>query len=248
MQEMIRTSIAICDDESVMREQITRLLIKLAPGCQLTEFTSGEELLSSGLHFDIVFLDIQMEGINGINAARTLRAREENTILIFVTAIREYVFEAFDLSAFHYLLKPFSEKKFEEVFRWAQDVLAADRREARRALLFKVKDRVIKVSRRQICYVEARGKKLAVHTTRDILEINEDMKDLEKELGEQFYRCHRGYLVNLAHIEEYDNNSIAMSNGDRVFLSRRKYNEFTQIYLQYLRKGGGRYGVDASAH
>ena len=79
-------------------------------------FSSGEDLLNTTYHFDIIFLDIQMEGINGMETARRLRNQKEEVILIFISGFKEYVFEAFDVSAFHYLLKPIEEIKFMEIF------------------------------------------------------------------------------------------------------------------------------------
>ncbi|MBO5281626.1 MAG: LytTR family transcriptional regulator DNA-binding domain-containing protein, partial [Lachnospiraceae bacterium] len=78
-----------------------------------------------------------------------------------------------------------------------------------------------------------------IHTAEEVIEIYAAMKELEKQLGEDFYRCHRGYLVNMAHITEYDNDSIRLSNGERVYLSRERYSEFVKGYMRYLRKEGG---------
>ena len=107
--------IAVVDDEKVIREDICELIEKQRPESSVEAFSTGEELLASEGRFDIVFLDIQMDGMNGIEAARSLRKRQEETVLIFITGIKEYVFDALDLYAFQYLLKPLNEKKFVEV-------------------------------------------------------------------------------------------------------------------------------------
>ena len=99
-------NIAICDDEQIIREQIKELIEKEIPGVCTGLYETGDALLAAGKQFDIVFLDIQMEGTDGIETAKRLRQRDEDTILIFITGIREYVFQAFDVAAFHYLLKP----------------------------------------------------------------------------------------------------------------------------------------------
>ena len=105
-------NIAICNDEEIIREQIKELIEKEIMGICDRLYETGDALLVVGKQFDIVFLDIQMEGIGGIETAKMLRKRDENTILIFITDIREYVFEAFHVAAFHYLLKPIEEDKF----------------------------------------------------------------------------------------------------------------------------------------
>ncbi len=108
-------NIAVVDDEKVIREQIGSLIEKQMPDRYLGSYATGEEVLAAGKRSDIVFLDIQMDGMDGIEVARTLRAKQDEIVLIFVTGNREYVFEALDLYAFHYLLKPVDEGRFREV-------------------------------------------------------------------------------------------------------------------------------------
>ena len=101
--------IAVCDDETIIREQIRQFVRNRVPDSHIEVYAAGEELLAANRSFDLVFLDIQMEGLNGMDTARALRTKKADTILIFVTGLKEYVFEAFDVSAFHYLLKPLEE-------------------------------------------------------------------------------------------------------------------------------------------
>jgi len=108
--------IAVVDDEKVIREYIREMIENEKPDCDVVCFSSGEEFLAATKPFDIIFLDIQMDGMNGIEAAKEAREKNADTVLIFITGIKEYVFEALDLYAFHYLLKPVTEQKFTEVF------------------------------------------------------------------------------------------------------------------------------------
>ena len=85
---------------------------KLLPDAVIEKYLSGDELIASGCEPDILFLDIQMPGMDGMETARILRQKNEKMVLIFVTAVEEYVFQAFDVAAFHYLVKPFSDEKF----------------------------------------------------------------------------------------------------------------------------------------
>lgn len=231
--------IAIVDDEKGIREQIKELIERRMAECELAVYGTGGELLASGKHFDMIFLDIQMDGKNGIETARELRERGEEAVLIFITGIKEYVFEAFDVAAFHYLLKPIEESKFAEVFKRA--VKETENRMVRdqRQLFCKTRNRNFILNPKDILYVENRRRKVEIHTTEEVIEIYAAMKELEKQLGESFYRCHRGYLVNMAYITEYGNDSIRLSNGEIVYLARERYNEFVKGYMRYLRKVGG---------
>ena len=107
--------IAIVDDERIICEQIKDFIQRDHRDCQIDIYLSGRALLEAKKQFDLVFLDIQMEGMNGMDTARAIRELQPDTVLIFVTGSKEYVFEAFDVSAFHYLLKPLEETKFMEV-------------------------------------------------------------------------------------------------------------------------------------
>ncbi len=114
-------NIAVVDDEEIIRQQIHGFIKKQKPEFYISDFATGEELLAAKADFDIIFLDIQMEGMGGIEAARSLRKKNMDAVLVFITGMKEYVFEAFDVSAFHYLLKPIGEKKFMEVLGRAVD-------------------------------------------------------------------------------------------------------------------------------
>ncbi|MBP3477757.1 MAG: response regulator transcription factor [Lachnospiraceae bacterium] len=239
-------NIAIVDDEKIIREQIKGLIQKrvtdngmCCPGiCEPDAYETGEELLAAGKRFDIIFLDIQMKGKDGIETARELRKRKEDAVLIFVTGIREYVFEAFDVAAFHYLLKPIEEEKFAEVFDRAVKEVMKRKEQGREQLFIKTRNRNITLDKKDILYVENRGRKVEIHTTGEVIEVYAVMKELEEQLGGNFYRCHRGYLVNMAYIAEYSSASIRLGNGENIYLAKERYHEFVKTYMRYLRNGG----------
>ncbi len=231
--------IAVVDDEKAIREHICGLVEEQQPESRIETYATGEELLASGKRFDIVFLDIQMEGMNGIEAARSLREKNanlgvEDTVLVFITGIRDYVFDAFDLYAFQYLLKPIDEGKFAEVLERA--VREAAKKKERRVLF--IKSRNLTLDQSEILYIESRAKKVEIHTVRQTIEIYAAMDELEGQLGDGFYRCHRAYIVNMDCITEYDSESITLTNGDRVYLTKKKYGEFVKAYMWHLQNGG----------
>lgn len=229
-------NIAVVDDEKVIREQICELIRKQHPSHSLKTYESGDELLAAGVPFDMVFLDIQMDGLNGIETAKKLKRCKEDIIVIFVTGVREYVFDAFDVAAFHYLLKPVEEEKFIKVFQRAEAQILKKKSMGKRQLFLKSKG--ITLNQNSILYIESRGKKAAIHTLKEVIEIYAVMSELEGQLSDSFYRCHRGYLVNMAYITEYDNESITLNNGESVYLTRKKHSEFVKTYMWYLQNGG----------
>ena len=237
--QVMRLNIAICDDEKAIREQINELIEKAKAGICIDLYETGDALLAAGKQFDIVFLDIQMDGTDGIETAKRLRQRDEDTILIFITGIREYVFEAFDVAAFHYLLKPIEEDKFREVFHRAEREMEKRKTKRWETVFIKTRNRSFTLEKDSILYVESRGKKVEIHTTGEIIEAYASMNEMEGQLGESFYRCHRGYLVNMVYVAEYDSESVILNNGEYVYLAKEKYGEFVKAYMRYLRNGVG---------
>ena len=109
--------VAVCDEDRESLARLRRMVKEQEPDCEVVCFDSGRKFLEAGQHFDILLLEIQMAEISGLEVARALRAGRESTVLIFVTALKEYAPEAFEVSAFRYLLKPLSPEKFRRAFR-----------------------------------------------------------------------------------------------------------------------------------
>ncbi len=179
-----------------------------------------------------------MDGINGIEAAKEVREKSADTVFIFITGIKEYVFEALDIYAFHYLLKPVTKQKFTEVFE--QALREAGMRQMRRKtqLFINTRSRGITIDADNILYIESVSRKVKIHTMQEVVEAYAALGELETQLGELFYRCHRGYLVNMAHIKEYKRDCITLAGGDTVYLTKKKYGEFVNAYMWYLQNGG----------
>lgn len=232
--------IAIVDDEKIIRKEMESFIRERISDCSVDGYDTGEELLLAEKKYDIVFLDICMEGKNGIDIARSLRRNEQPPVLIFVTAIKDYVFEAFDVAAFHYLLKPVDPLKFGEVLERA--IREVEKREKTEVLFIKSGNRTVPLKKGGILYVESRGKKAEIHTDRETIAMYASLNGLEAELGAGFYRCHRGYLVNLGYVSEYHHDAILLTNGETIYMAKEKYQEFVREYMRYLKNGGVMHG------
>ncbi|MDE7251248.1 MAG: LytTR family DNA-binding domain-containing protein, partial [Lachnospiraceae bacterium] len=160
-------------------------------------------------------------------------------INMVITGIREYVFEAFDVAAFHYLLKPIEEDKFREVFQRAKKELEKRKKQRRETIFIKTRSRSFTLEKDSILYIESKAKKVGIHTKGETIEAYSSMKEMETQLGDGFYRSHRGYLVNMAYVAKYDSESITLNNGEYVYLAKEKYGEFVKAYMRYLRNGVG---------
>ena len=230
--------IAVVDDEKVIREHIREMIENQKPDCDVACFSSGEELLAAAKPFDIIFLDIQMYGKNGNEASKEVRDKNADTVLIFITGIKEYVFEALDIYAFHYLLKPVTEQKFTEVFEQALREAGLRKMRQKKQLFINTRNKGITIDADNILYIESISRKVEIHTTQEVIETYAALGELETQLGGSFYRCHRGYLVNMAHIKEYKSDCITLTCGNTVYLTKKKYGEFVNAYMWYLQNGG----------
>ena len=105
-------------------------------------------------------------------------------------------------------------------------------------IFIKTRTRNVTLEQNDILYIESRAKKVVIHTKNDTIEAYAAISELEKRMNGNFYRCHRGYLVNLAFVAEYSNSSITLNNGESIILVREKYSEFVKIYMQYLKNQG----------
>ncbi len=231
--------IAVCEDEIEVQKMLAESIQKVCPNAEILSYLSGEALLKADEQIDILFLDIQMPGKNGMETARALRKRGMDTILIFVTAIEEYVFQAFDVGAFHYLVKPFEQEKFAEVLRNAIKQKINQKanetefpKKESPCLMITTDGKHLTVNLKDIVYAEVFNRKIIIHTMDGEIEYYGKMKELEQKAGELFYRSHRAYLVNLGYITKYNATTIWLEKG-QALMAKQNYPEFVKRYLKY---------------
>ena len=234
-------SVAVCDDEVTeccrMAEKIRKILDEMKIPCIIQQFQSGRELLQASESFDIVFLDIMMNNPDGMKTAQLLRRKAADKILIFVSSSRAYVFDAYDVEAFHYLLKPVDSRKLENVLRKAvlkteshsQAFIIVSRERQKKKLLLD-----------DIVYFEIKGRKVDVHGTEGVFTYYEQIGELENKLQDKgFCRCHKSYLINLKYVEGYNRQEVILGNGEKIMIAKRRYEEFCQAVLKFMRENGG---------
>jgi len=238
-------NIAVCDDEKNIRAYLVSLIKKQNIECSIMEYASADEYLSDGREYDLLFLDIEMGGsdtlTDGMELARNIRAMDtgRQPVIVFVTGYEKYVYDAFDVGAFQYLVKPVDEQKFAEVFGRAvrqilSEQVAAEAEKRRKKLVIPYAGGSKTIPLHDIYYMESRNHNIVLYLKSGTLEYYGKMGDLERELAGQFYRIHRGYLINLFHVESYDRTEVRMANGDKLLLSRYKYDSFVQAYMEYI--------------
>lgn len=247
--------IGICDDEKEIRSYLASLVREQNVECEIAEYASPGEYLSDPGECDLLFLDIGMDkvtsGMDGMDLARRIRSMEQirQPVIIFVTGYEKYVYEAFDVEAFHYLVKPVDEGKFAEVFRRAVEQSLtgqnpsggelcqeyfSETQKQKKTLLVQLGKTSKALPLDSLYYMESQGHKILLHIKGGTLEYYARISALEEELQGLFFRIHKGYLVNLACVEEYSRTEVKLVNGNRLPLSKYKYEAFVKAYLRFL--------------
>lgn len=232
--------IAVCDKEKDTRAYISGLVKRQRIDCEIAEYPSREAYLDDDGKFDLLLLESQLLAPgDGIGLAREIRSRKWNKqpLIIFVTAYEEYVYDAFDVGAFQYLLKPLNEQRFAEIFRRAADEILSQERRNRGVLVIQYAGSCKAISLDSIYYAESQGHKVILHRTEGDLEYYAKIGSLERELCGQFFRIHKGYLINLSFVERYNKTAVTLTNGEKLLISRYKYAEFVKTYLAYVEQG-----------
>ncbi|MDE7267612.1 MAG: LytTR family DNA-binding domain-containing protein [Lachnospiraceae bacterium] len=234
--------LAVCDDMPIecadIAKQIENILKPSNIDFMIKKFFSGQELFHSKENFDIIFLDIKMPKISGMDLAKKIREQGKQSLIIFITAAREYVFEAFDVEAFQYLLKPIQNHKLKAVLEKATKRLQID---ANTDFLIISADRQTKkVFLKDILYIESIGRIAKIHCNEGTLETYEQIGILaDKLVDKSFFRCHKCFLVNLDYVDSFDKTEVRLENGERIMLAKRRYEDFQKRILSYMKQKGG---------
>ena len=235
--------LTICDDDRRIREMIAEAVREVSQSIEIECFKDASAILSKGYNTDILFLDIQMPGIDGMNAAKLLRSNGKKTVIVFVTAIEEQVFNAFDVGAFQYIVKPFDRNRIKEIIKKAieqveekdyiEKTVREKEKERVRSIMVKSGGANTKVIISDITYAEIFDRRIVLHMIgRDNIEYYGRISELEGVLGKDFYRVHRAFLINLAFVRSYDSRSVNVS-GEEIPVARGKYQELIKTYLSF---------------
>ncbi len=233
-------SIAICEDELMhslfIKNCVETSLDKINVPYTITTFSSGTKLTLAPNIFDIILLDIKMKELNGIEAAKVLRNNGCRSTLIFITSAPEFMPLAFDVEAFHYVLKPIDTEKLESILTRAVHRL---KESENNNIVIKQNRQSIKIPLSETLYFEIMGRVVKAHLIDRTIEFYEKISTLEQKLPtDTFFRCHKSYIVNLANVNEFDKQRVVMDNGEEIPIARLKHLNFNQAFLKYIKQEG----------
>lgn len=233
--------IAVCEEDSTQRDKtaslVDTILTSMNESHDVEKFESGGELMRSRQTFDIIFLDIRMNGrLDGIDTAHKLRERDGRAVIVFLTQTSRYIYEASHIEEFSYLLLPLQSESVVQVVGDAVKKLAAG---VLPDTLIGRNKKPVKVSLENVLYFEASRHIIRIHTADEVREFDGQINKLEEQLaGAPFFRCHKNYIVHLKYAFKFDRKHIELDNGDSIPLSEWHYDAFSKAMAGYLTKEG----------
>lgn len=231
--------IAICEDEAPAREGLcalcTELLAERGIPHEITPFSSAEALeatLSAGARFDLLCMDILMDGQSGIDFARQLRKRDEKTSVLFVTSSAEFLRDGYEIRPIHYLFKPVDRAQLAAA-------LEADLRlhHSQDTVTIQAGTGMVVLPLDAILYVESRNHMAVAMLDNGEQSFRLRLLDMEQLLPkERFCRCHNSFLVNMSRIVRIDRTGLELNNGQHIPMGRRYCKSAQGKLIRFLNK------------
>lgn len=229
--------IAICDDINADKHCLFNSINGYSQArfinVVIMEYDSGEALLANFTKdmFDIIFLDIYMHGLSGIDTAKKMREIDKDCLLVFATTSREHAIDGFALNAIHYLVKPVNIEKIAEVFNRCKKILNAAKQ-----YIEVISDRLlVKILVKSINYIEVYDKACFIYKDSEVIKVYVTLEEIAKKLdGRNFLRCHRSYIVNMQAIVNVADNDFILKAGKKVPIRQTEKQTIKQKYLDFL--------------
>ncbi len=227
--------IAICDDEKKFRNDLTEILLEYKREkrihMDIYEFENGESLLSSDMVFDMVFIDYQMPGIDGLEAARRMRLKNCICSIIFVTSYPQFVFDSFEVQPFRFFVKPVEKDKLIS----AMDCYLRQQRMLNPIIIIEDGEQKT-VNSENIIYLEGYGKNCLVRTMDHVFKSSKTISKVFDLLPRHcFYRIHKSYAVNMYCISSVNGKEVVMINGEKATIGRNHLADFKRAYRDFVK-------------
>ena len=232
--------IVICDDNELelakTRETVEKFINDSPHSITLEVFTSGSDLLSHisrSCPFDLLILDILMPGLNGIQLAAEIRALNQNCKIIFITSSPDFAVDSYDVKAYYYLLKPFSQSKLLDLL----GKVLAELQKNPKSILVREKRKLTKVNIDSIQYVESMDHSLILHLNgREALSCFGTLNDYAKILLEnrQFIRCHKSFIVNLYYVQSVTAREFILLDKTQIPISKPLVQQAKNAFIDFM--------------
>lgn len=228
--------IAVCDNDEKYVRYLTELIAQWAAPPQMRAvvecFPSAEAFLfryEEERGFDILLLDVEMEGMDGVELARRVRRQDDAAQIVFISGYADYIAEGYEVAALHYLTKPVDPDKLFQVLNRAVGRL----RRNEPTLTLELPGEVVRVPLGRIRYVDVLHNYATVHAGRDYA-VKRPLGELERELDRRFYRISRSCIVNLSFVSRVTRTSVELSGGGALPLPRGQYEGLNRAIIERI--------------
>ena len=232
--------LAVCEDDDRIREELCSLcraiLTEDGIDHEIVAFRSAQELekvlTAESYPFDLLLLDIQMEGMTGMELAKSLRRRGDRVSIIFVTGCGDYLPEGYDVQPIHFLLKPVSREALASALHTDWDL-----NHRPKTAVLRIGSKKVSLLLTQIRYMESFNHSIVVHQAQGDRSYLLSLSEIEKQLPPgQFCRCHNSYLVNMEYVEEIGRTELSLRDGKRLPIGRTYYKTLQSAFIRYLNR------------
>ena len=233
-KRVVSMRLALCDDDRQLIKELKPLIDQYGHNHRfemvIDVFHCGEALLKSKQTYDMIFLDYRLEGIDGLSAAKTLRSRNINCAIIFITGYpRDFVYQSFAVNPFRFHAKPLEHSKLYETLDDFFKMYGHDY-----PILLHHNREYLQIYTRDIVFLEAMNKHCIIHLKDEQLHIAKTMTKINDLLPQShFYRVGRAYIINFNHIAKYNNYEVFFKNGAKVHVSRKFFALFKKAFRDY---------------
>lgn len=226
---------AICDDSPADGKFVKNMLSLWAKSRQVEVqaevFPSGESFLfryAEDKDFDLLLLDVEMGGIDGVTMAKRVRQDNERVQIVFITGYSDYIAEGYEVAALHYLMKPVKEEKLFSVL----DRALEKRKQNERCLNLELSGEMVRIPFYEIRYVDVLKNYVTVHGKQDYT-VKRSLADIEKELDSRFSRVGRAMILNLKYIRRVTKTEVRLSDGTVLPLPRGAYEPLNRAIITH---------------
>lgn len=240
--------VAVCDDDINYCGNLENYLLEIAKkyinlAIEVEVFQSGEEMLriaeDESVRPQILFLDMEMKQLNGIQTAKKFREKDRDMIIIYVTSYDKYTMESFEVAPFRYLLKPVSFEKIEQVFSAAVDEILNNHA----YLFFKKNNEKVQINCEDIIsIVSEKGRMIRINSREHIVDdlFYAKIKDVEQNLNPfVFVKVNQGTIINMNYIHIISNEEVHLVNGEVIPISRGNKKAVRESYSLYVKRKAG---------
>lgn len=232
--------VAVCEDSIVQSDLLTSQIKNWANekdiDISIDSFATAESFLfqwSEHKEYDIIFLDIKLNQMSGIELSNIIREKDKTIDIVFVTGFFKYALHGYRVGALQYLMKPVNISDLHFCLEKTKERINSKDEDS--ALIIESGKKIIRLDYNEIYYCIMFSPYMDIHTDTEKITLREKISEMEKKLPDDYFvRCHRSYIVNVKHVKSISKSHVFLENGEKIPISRGKYKEINDRFINYI--------------